>query len=89
MRIRIESAYSDGHCSTRIEEVAEFVFADLATNPDYAGCDEDEALNFYLSEFSGDGHGAKFPKLGWCYEVTVLEADNAALVGHVYENCGS
>jgi hypothetical protein len=86
MRIRIESAYSDGHCSTRVEEVGEFVYD--PTDRDYC-CDEEEALELYLSTFSGDGHGADEPDLGWCYEVTVLEADNAALVGHVYENCGS
>jgi len=87
MKIKIENAYSDGHESQSIENVGEFSYD--PTDPDYEGCDEREALDLYLSEFTGDGHGADDPDLGWCYTVTVLEAADSALVGHVYENCGS
>jgi hypothetical protein len=61
MRIKVVSAYSDGHESERTETVQVEQFADL-----------DEMWE-QLDEFTGDGHGVD-SSLGYCYEVTVLES---------------
>jgi hypothetical protein len=76
MKIKVESAYEDGYESTRIIDV------------DDPGLEAGEELEEYLSDWNGDGHGEENPRLGYCYTITILEADNPALVRHEMEWCG-
>ena len=77
LTIRVESAYSDGHCSSSVETVAVEPFADV------------EELWEQLSDFSGDGHGTD-SSLGYCYSITVLGAPGRVdLVGLSNEWCGA
>lgn len=80
MKIKIENAYSDGHESTSIQDVAEFV-------GDPNG-DNDDDLEAYLYQFTGDGHGAN-SDLGFYYEITILESENPELVGVSMDWSGS
>lgn len=59
--LKLENAYSDGHCSESVETVAVQPVADV------------EELWERLEDFTGDGHGAE-DDLGYCYTVTVLES---------------
>lgn len=61
LTIRVENAYSDGHTSKRVETVEVEPFEDL------------EQLWEQLEEFTGDGHGIG-NDLGYCYEITIVEA---------------
>jgi len=61
LTVKLENAYSDGHCSESVETVA--------VEP----VDDVEKLWEQLQEFTGDGHGAD-DDLGYCYTITVLEA---------------
>jgi hypothetical protein len=81
MRIKIENAYSDGHESTSIEEVAEFVYD--PHDPEYE--DREDALRGYLRQFTGDGHGIGRPKLGSYHEIVILDADDPALLGRSFD----
>lgn len=86
MRIRVESAYSDGHESVREEDVPEFT-----GDPDAEDEFGENALEVHLHPYTGDGHGAgpDGHKLGFCYEITILDAANPALVGRSVEWAGS
>ena len=69
LAIKVESAYSDGHESERVEMVEVDPFEEL------------EELWEQLEEFTGDGHGID-SDLGYCYTVTVLESgERPDLVG--------
>lgn len=83
MKIRIENAYEDGHESTSIEEIPEFT-----GDPDDTDEFGDNALEGHLHPYTGDGHGIG-NNLGFCYTITILQAENPALVGHVEEWAGS
>jgi hypothetical protein len=77
LTIKVDSAYSDGHESQRVENLAVEPFADV------------EELWEQLQEFTGDGHGTD-SSLGYCYEVTVLAfPQRSDLVGRSYEWAGA
>ena len=61
LTLKLENAYSDGHCSTSVETVEVEPVANV------------EELWERLQEFTGDGHGIG-NDLGYCYTITVLEA---------------
>lgn len=70
--VKIENAYADGHESVHEVEVT------APTATDWDSMDtwwEDEVL-----PHTGDGHGAKHPKLGAYYEATIIRADEPLLV---------
>jgi hypothetical protein len=72
MLLLIENSYSDGHESQQevtVEEPDEVSEADM-----------DMWFQDVAYEFTGDGHGVG-TKLGSCYTVTIMEAENPALVG--------
>ena len=77
MKIQVDNAYSDGHESR--------LFYDIE---DSEVPEDREDMWEHLWQFGGDGHGTD-PDLGWCYEITILEASNPELVGLSEENCGS
>ncbi|WP_238958412.1 DUF3846 domain-containing protein [Mycobacterium intracellulare] len=77
LTLKLENAYSDGHCSTSVETVA--------VDP----VDNVEKLWEQLEEFTGDGHGDG-GDLGYCYTITVLEAPgHDQFVGLTNEWCGA
>lgn len=84
LTIRVENAYSDGHESTQEHAVT------LTTSADTQPTDDGlEAMWDLLWDYTGDGHGADDPDLGWCYTITIIESDWPELVGLSYENCGN
>lgn len=85
MKIRSESAYTDGHESTVIHEVPDSEVPDNLLEVDLWG--EQSVLNDFLHTYSGDGHGTD-SSLGFSYEVTIIEAADKSLVGLKFENCG-
>ncbi|MEW2484523.1 hypothetical protein AB0876_33530 [Mycobacterium sp. NPDC049093] len=77
LTIRVESAYSDGHTSKRVETVEVEPFEDL------------EQLWEQLEEFTGDGHGIG-NDLGYCHEITIVDAPaRPDLVGKLNEWVGA
>lgn len=77
LKIKVESAYEDGHQSEREQSV---------TVPPFATLDE---MWDHLEEFNGDGHGADNPKLGYCHSITVIDCPaQPGLVGESNEWCG-
>lgn len=75
MKVRIENAYSDGHESTNVIELA------TEYEPD---ANDEASLDIFwdehVYEHTGDGHGAG-QDLGSCYTATITEAANTLLVG--------
>lgn len=91
MKIKVENAYSDGHESV-IEYEVPTVDVDAALLGREAGDAShpggtDELWDL-LWTYTGDGHGED-SDLGWSYEVTIIEADDPALVGLSRENSGN
>jgi hypothetical protein len=78
VKIRVENYYTDGHESVCEYEIPDERVANLSV-PD---------LEETLYEWTGDGHGAKFPKLGSCHTVTVLEAADPSLIGKEFNEYG-
>ncbi len=78
LTIKVESAYSDGHTSERVETVTVPPFADL------------DELWEHLQDHNGDGHGSDDPDLGYCYTITVLDfPGHPELVEVSNEWCGN
>lgn len=75
MKIQVENTYSDGHESVIEYDIPEY---------DYENPDEDEIAE-YVQGYTGDGHGAECPKLGFYYRVEILESKDQELVGKVFE----
>lgn len=83
MKIRIENSYTDGHESESVVEIFEEPSLDML-DADYDGPEDWDGADWWqgvVYEYTGDGHGAAVPGLGSCYIATIVEADNAALVG--------
>lgn len=76
MRIRVDNTYSDGHTSRLFYNI-----------PDGEVPHGREAMREYLWRYTGDGHG-KDRDLGYAYEVTVVDADDPALIGVTVEWAG-
>lgn len=76
MAIRVESAYSDGYESVRVQDVEVAPFGDI------------DQLWEHLEEYTGDGHGTA-GKLGYCYTITVLECpERPEVIGQSNEWAG-
>ena len=78
MKIEVENAYSDGH-----ESVLTY-----GGVPEFTGAvteGDDWELSQHLHEYTGDGHGAEDPDLGFFCVITILAAANPALVGRTVE----
>jgi len=71
--VKIENTYEDGHESVVEVEVE---------NPEPEDDDLDTWWEDVVFPLTGDGHGAKHPKLGCFYEATVIRADDQRMVGH-------
>lgn len=83
LTIRVENAYEDGHESTQDHAVT--LSTSAATT-----IDDLDAMWDLLWEYTGDGHGADDPDLGWCHTITITASpDWPELVGMSYENCGN
>lgn len=79
MKIRIENEYTDGHTSVREADVDVTEPADVSNE---AAMDE---LRSELQQYVGDGHGAGRRDLGIACTITILRAQNIALVGKYEE----
>lgn len=79
VEVKIENTYEDGY-----ESVLTFDVVDPESteeeSPELEQWWEDEVF-----PLTGDGHGAKHPKLGAWYEATVTAADQPELVGRSRE----
>lgn len=83
IKIRVENGYSDGHESEAEYTVPHDVVA-------YALLDGIDQLWDELWLYTGDGHGADEPDLGWWHQITITEApDWPELVGQSYESSGN
>lgn len=78
MKIRVNDWYGDGHENDRIIEIDEPNFEGIEDPEDYLEME-------FLQQHTGDGHGLGKPDLAWCCEVTILEAQDQALVGREFE----
>jgi hypothetical protein len=72
VRVKIENAYSDGHESTRQVDL-----------PAPAG-DLTDWFELVVHPETGDGHGLD-RELGSVYIATIIEAEDASLIGEVCE----
>lgn len=72
--VRIEDTYEDGHSAIHEHEV------EAPEDDDLEDWWDEEVF-----EHTGDGHGAKHPKLGSLHEARIIRADDPTLVGKEME----
>ncbi|OHU47422.1 hypothetical protein BKG82_27845 [Mycobacteroides chelonae] len=84
MKVRVDNEYTDGHKAS-VERTVDDV------EEPGPGVDEGELYELFselydsLLDDIGDGHGASRPDLGRATKMTILSANNPALVDESYE----
>lgn len=84
MKIKVENWYEDGHESVLFYEVDESAVTGMDLS-DFE--DAEDAMRYFFSGYTGDGHGLN-NDLAYCHDVTIVEADDPALVGMKFEGYG-
>ncbi|WP_301124035.1 MULTISPECIES: hypothetical protein [Mycolicibacterium] len=78
MKIHVRNSYSDGHKSEQTHTIDEF---DGDPN-------DEEALDEFLMDYTGDGHGIDRWGVDSTHVVKVLESEHRSLVGRESEYSG-